>query len=113
MTDAAVIRAVYPRHTMKRLAAAMNIPIDTARHWLFRKVSAERRRDLALALLAEMDRQDAERRLLRRTLYEAAGKNADALARLPARATAEPVAERTQPPDRAPAGAMGRGGMRR
>lgn len=36
MTDADVIRAVYPRHTMKALARATGAPLDTARHWLYR-----------------------------------------------------------------------------
>lgn len=70
VTEAGVIRAVYPRHTMKRLALAMGVPLDTARHWLFRKMSASRRRELALALLAEMDAQEVERTALRRRLAE-------------------------------------------
>lgn len=62
MTDADIIRAVYQRHTMKRLARAMSAPIDTARTWLYRSLSPVRRRELALALIAEYDRQDREER---------------------------------------------------
>src|SRR5258707_884291 len=68
VTEADAIRAVYPRHAMKRLALVMCVPIDTARHWLFRRFSASRRRELALALLVEMDAQDAEREAIRRQL---------------------------------------------
>ncbi len=76
MNDAAAIRAVYPRHTMKRLARVMGVPLDTARHWLFRKMSLskERRHELALTLLAEFDRQDREERaVIRRQLVAMSG----------------------------------------
>ena len=74
MTDAATIRAVYPAHTMKMLARLMGVPLDTARTWLYRHLSAARRRELALALIAELDRQDAEERAdARRQLLEMAG----------------------------------------
>jgi hypothetical protein len=55
---------------MKRLARAMNVPIDTARHWLYRHFNTERRKELAENLLAEMDRQEIERSALRRKLAE-------------------------------------------
>jgi hypothetical protein len=71
MTDAAVIRAVYPSGTMKRLARLMGVPLDTARHWLFRKVSAARRRELALALLRELDEQDRNERAAARAQLRA------------------------------------------
>jgi hypothetical protein len=68
MTDAADIRAVYPRHTMKLVALLMGVPLDTARTWLYRHLSSARRVELATALLAEMDRQDVERTAVRRRL---------------------------------------------
>jgi hypothetical protein len=70
MIEAAVIRAVYPRHTMKSLARAMGIPLDTARHWLYRNCCAARRRELALALIAELDEQEVARTALRRRLAQ-------------------------------------------
>lgn len=70
---AAAIRAVWPRDTMKLLARSMDVPLDTARHWLYREMSAKRRRELALALLAEMDAQEVGRSALRRRLAEWAG----------------------------------------
>lgn len=73
MTDAQLIRAVYQRHTMKRLAQAMNAPLETARSWLYRSFSPARRRELALALIAEFDRQDAERALVRAHLLDMGG----------------------------------------
>lgn len=70
MTDADLIRAVYPRGTMKRLARAMGAPIDTARHWLYRSLSPARRRELAVTLLAEFDRQETERAAVKARLME-------------------------------------------
>lgn len=68
MTDADAIRAVYPRHTMKRLARAVGVPLDTARHWLYRHLSADRRREVATALLAEWDEEDRRRAVCREYL---------------------------------------------
>lgn len=68
--EAAAIRAVYPRHTMKALARLLGMPIDTARHSLYRRFSSARRRELATALLAEMDAQEVERSAVRRRLAE-------------------------------------------
>lgn len=70
MTDAELIRAAQPRHTMKWLARTTGAPIDTARHWLYRHFNPAQRRHVAAALLAEMDRQDVERSALRRRLAE-------------------------------------------
>jgi hypothetical protein len=68
MTDADAIRAVYPRHTMKRLARAVGVPLDTARHWLYRHLSADRRREVATALLAQWDEEDRRRAACRKYL---------------------------------------------
>jgi len=65
-------RLVYPRHTMKRLALAMNVPLDTARHWIYRGIAPRRRRELALALIAELDAQDGDRERLRLRLVDLA-----------------------------------------
>ena len=70
LTDSQVIRAAYPTHTVKRLARTMSVPIETARHWLYRRLSSARRHELAVALLAEMDAQDVERSALRRRLAQ-------------------------------------------
>ena len=75
VSEAAVIHAVLPRHSAKRLARLMSVPLETARSWLYRNLSSARRRELALALLAELDRQDAEERAdARRQLKEMAGE---------------------------------------
>lgn len=73
VSDAEIIRAVFPRHTAKLLARAMNAPIATARSWLYRSLSSTRRRELALALIAQIDREDAERALVRACLEEIVG----------------------------------------
>jgi hypothetical protein len=70
MTEAGAIRGVYPASAMKRLARLMDVPIDTARHWLYRNFNPAQRQQLARALLVEMDRQDVERTALRRRLAE-------------------------------------------
>lgn len=68
MTDAEAIRAVFPRHTMKSLARALGVPIDTARHWIYRHLSKARRREVALALLAQLDAEDLRRQDVRKRL---------------------------------------------
>lgn len=75
VTEAGAIRAVYPRHTMKRLARAMGVPLDTARHWLYRHFNPAQRRDLARTLLADMDREDIGRSAIRRQLAEWASED--------------------------------------
>lgn len=70
MTEADALRAVYPRNTMKRLALMTGAPLDTARHWLYRHFSPAHRKELARALIEEMDRQDVERGALRRRLAQ-------------------------------------------
>lgn len=75
MTDAEVIRAVFPRHTTKHLARMMNVPLDTARHWLYRTLSAARRREVALALLKKWDEEDRQRAACRQFLEKMAKSN--------------------------------------
>jgi len=43
-------------HWVKRLARLMNVPHETARHWAFRRIPDARRKEIALALIAECDR---------------------------------------------------------
>lgn len=43
-------------HWVKRLARMMSVPHETARHWAFRRLPDARRKEIALALLAECDR---------------------------------------------------------
>jgi hypothetical protein len=70
MTEAELIREVFPRHSMKLLARLLDVPIDTARHLLYRKFSAARRRELALKLLRDLDEQETKRMGVRRQLQE-------------------------------------------
>ena len=71
VSDAAVIRAVFPRHPVKRLARLLGLPIGTAHEWTYRHLSAARRRELAMALLEEFDRQDREERAAVRSQLQA------------------------------------------
>ncbi len=71
---AGLARVVHPRDTAKRLARQMRSEVTTAKYWLTRGVSAQRRREAAARLLVELDRQDAEERAdARRRLGEIAG----------------------------------------
>jgi len=42
-------------HWVKRLARLMGVPTETARHWAFRRLPDARRKEIALALVAECD----------------------------------------------------------
>jgi len=68
VTDQSLIREVFPSHGPKRLAHLMMVPVNTARHWCYRRLSAARRHELALMLLAEMNEQDRRRAEVRRQL---------------------------------------------
>ena len=70
VSGAEVIREVLPQHSVKRLARMLNLPLGTAHEWVYRRLSSERRRELALALLAELDEQEVARGALRRRLAE-------------------------------------------
>jgi hypothetical protein len=72
VTEAALIRVALPRHTAKRLARLMGCSTETAKHWLYYGPAWRRRRELAQALIAEMDREDAAREEARRRLVEMA-----------------------------------------
>lgn len=68
MIEARLIREVFPRDTMYQLAQILDISLESARDYLYRKFPARRRRQLALALLMAMDKQDARREELRSRL---------------------------------------------
>lgn len=70
VSDTAAIRGVFPKHPVKRLARLLAVPLGTAHEWTYRRLSSVRRRELALALLGEMDRQDVERSALRYRLAQ-------------------------------------------
>lgn len=70
VSDTAAIRGVFPRHPVKRLARLLSVPLGTAHEWMYRRLSNSRRREVARALLAEMDRQDVERSALRYRLAQ-------------------------------------------
>lgn len=60
VTDAAAdIRAVFPRHAPKLLARLLGVPVGTAHEWVYRRMPEARRKDVALALIAECDRLEA------------------------------------------------------
>ena len=63
-----LIREVFPAHSAKRLARLMGVPLDTARHWLYRNLSNSRRRELAEKLLRQLDEDDRRRAEARRQL---------------------------------------------
>lgn len=61
----APLRFVWPRHTRKRIAAAFNVAIDTAKDWLVEGVPLARRQEMARVINAELDRIEAEARRFR------------------------------------------------
>lgn len=69
-TSIADVHVVWPGGGTKRLARRMDVPVGTVKDWLYRRLSSARRRELARALLDEMDAQDVERTALRRRLAE-------------------------------------------
>lgn len=80
VTDQALIREVFPNAWPKRLAKLMDVPVHTARHWFYARMSNARRRDLAIKLLQEMDeddrrreRHELRRQEVRRQLQQIAG----------------------------------------
>lgn len=64
------MRFIYQQHTLKRVARRMRWPIGTAREYLYRNFNPAHRKELAKALLQEMDEQDVERSAWRRRLAE-------------------------------------------
>ena len=61
LNDQAVIRAIWPHHTVKWLARLMDIPLRTARVWAERTVPVYRREECGNRLLDEYYR-DMKRR---------------------------------------------------
>lgn len=74
-TDQAVMRGVLSRNAPKRLARLMSVSVETARCWLYRTLSASRRREIALALIAELDAEDRRRAAYRQHLVDMAGED--------------------------------------
>ena len=77
MSEADLVRVVYPQHTMKRLARLMGVPLDTARHWLYRHFPAARAQELAIKLLRELDEKEAAEARARELLQAMAGDAGD------------------------------------
>jgi hypothetical protein len=77
MNDQAVLQAALPHNGPKHLARLLNISIETAKHYYYRKLAGYRRAEVALAVLREFDRETLqklrERALVRRQLAEMAG----------------------------------------
>ncbi len=105
VTDQALIREVFPAHGPKLLARLMAVPVNTAHHWLYVHLSASRRRELALKLLAELDQQDRRRADVRQQLetiaYGERGEVGGARA-------GEAAGDAAMPPTSTPAGEVGR-----
>ena len=64
------MRSIFPGGTVKRISRLLNVPIKTASHWVYVRVSTQRGRELAVKLLEELDRQDRERDEIRRQLRQ-------------------------------------------
>jgi hypothetical protein len=66
--ESRLIHEVFPRDTMYQLASVLDISLESARNYLYKKFPGRRRQQLALALLMAMDKQDARRDELRSRL---------------------------------------------
>lgn len=75
LTDRAIMRAVLPTNGPKRLAQLLGAPIETARTWYYRTLSSSRRREIALALLKELDAENARRAAVREQLVKMVGND--------------------------------------
>lgn len=69
MDDQTLIRQIFQRDAPKRLARLMNVPVETARNWLYRNLSSARRIELAEKMIEqiaeERRRLDAAERALK------------------------------------------------
>jgi hypothetical protein len=68
-------------HWVKRLARLMGVPPETARHWAFRRLPDARRKEIALALIAECDRLQTLINETRQRWSEVADETSGAVAR--------------------------------
>ena len=59
VTSTAAIDGALARHWPKRLARRLGVPLETARFWIYKGMPDARRREIARALLAEMDALEA------------------------------------------------------
>ena len=69
------------RHWVKRLARSMGVPTETARCWIYRRLPDARRKEVALALIAECDHLEALIIETRRRWAEVANETGGAVAR--------------------------------
>lgn len=77
MTTTVVIEQELSRHWAKRLAHMLDVPTETARSWVYRSMPRARRKEIALALIAECDRLEAVIADTRRRWKEVADVEAD------------------------------------
>jgi hypothetical protein len=66
--ESQLIKEVFKRDAMYQLAEVLDISLESARNYLYKKFPGRRRQQLALALLMAMDKQDARREELRSRL---------------------------------------------
>lgn len=56
-----LIREALGAHCKKRLARLLNCPVETAKSYLYKRLSKSRLREIATKILEDMDREDRER----------------------------------------------------
>jgi hypothetical protein len=66
--ESRLIKEVFKRDAMYQLAEILDVSLESARNYLYKKFPVRRRQQLALALLMAMDKQDARRDELRSRL---------------------------------------------
>lgn len=78
LATAALLAPELGRHWPKRLARYLGVPVETARHWVYRRAPMARRGDIADAIIAECDRVAviiAETRRLAEEVKHEAGRS--------------------------------------
>lgn len=76
LSDQIILQAVLPANGPKLLARLIGTPLTTAKRFYYQNLSGKRRREVALALIAEMDRQDRRRAVIRQQLERMVGDDA-------------------------------------
>jgi hypothetical protein len=72
MPERSILKLIFPSNTPKHVARLMDVPLETARTWVYRKMSNARRRELAEKLLIQIDKDRGRFDAIERQLLEIA-----------------------------------------
>jgi hypothetical protein len=72
MPERSILKLIFPSNTPKHVARLMDVPLETARTWVYRNISNARRRELAEKLLTQIDKDRGRLDEIERQLLEIA-----------------------------------------